>query len=64
MYGHTGPPRRALVIFTPAGAKVGLEVVAEFVRQFQALDAGKAIFDAYDQFLAILGNTEKRTRLE
>ena len=44
--------------------KPPLEVVAEFVQRFQAHDAGKAIFGAYDQFLAILGDQEKRARLE
>jgi predicted nucleotidyltransferase len=44
--------------------KPPLEVVAEFVRHFQAFDAGRSIFDAYDQFLTIIGNAEKRTQLE
>jgi predicted nucleotidyltransferase len=44
--------------------KPPLEVVAQFVLQLQALDAGTAIFDAYDQFLTMLGDEEKRSRLE
>lgn len=41
-----------------------LQVVAEFVQHFRANDAGKAIFDAYDQFLRILNDPAKRERLE
>jgi hypothetical protein len=44
--------------------KAPLDVVAAFALQFNALDAGRAIFSAYDQFLTILGDAEKRARLE
>lgn len=44
--------------------KPPLDVIAEFVQQFQALEAGKAIFDAYDRFLTFLGDKDKRTQLE
>ena len=44
--------------------KPPLHVVAEFVRNFSAHTAGKKIFDAYDQFLTILGDEAKRDRLE
>jgi len=44
--------------------KPPLEVVADFALQFKALEAGKAIFTAYDQFLSILGDVKKRSRLE
>jgi hypothetical protein len=41
-----------------------LEVVAAFALQFNALEAGEAILTAYDQFLTILGDADKRARLE
>jgi hypothetical protein len=44
--------------------KPPLHVVAEFVQNFGANTAGKTIFDAYDQFLTILGDQTKRDRLE
>lgn len=44
--------------------KPPLQVVAELVLYFRAYDAGKAIFDAYDQFLTLLGDSTKRERLE
>ena len=44
--------------------KSPLHVVAEFIQNFRANTAGKVIFDAYDRFLAILGDPAKRDRLE
>jgi hypothetical protein len=44
--------------------KPPLQVVAELVLYFHAHDAGKVIFDAYDQFLTLLGDSTKRARLE
>jgi Putative nucleotidyltransferase DUF294 len=44
--------------------KTPLEVVAAFALQFNALEAGAAIFAAYDQFLAILSDANKREHLE
>jgi hypothetical protein len=44
--------------------KPPLHVVAEFVQQFGANDAGKTIFDAYNQFLTILGDSTRREHLE
>jgi hypothetical protein len=41
-----------------------LEVVAEFALAFQALEAGKTILTAYDQFLTVLGDEERRKHLE
>ncbi len=41
-----------------------LEVVAEFVQHFRAHDAGRAIFDAYNQFLTLLGDPDKRKHLD
>jgi predicted nucleotidyltransferase len=44
--------------------KPPLQVVAEFVQHFGANDVGKTIFDAYNQFLTILGDPTKRERLD
>jgi predicted nucleotidyltransferase len=50
--------------------KPPLHVVAEFVLNFEskdagkAFEAGKAIFDAYDRFLAMLGDTTNRDHLD
>ena len=44
--------------------KPPLHIVAEFVHKLEANEVGKAIFDAYDQFLSILGDPTKRDHLE
>jgi predicted nucleotidyltransferase len=44
--------------------KTPLHVVAEFIQKFDANDAGKRIFDAYDRFLAILNDQGNRTHLQ
>lgn len=50
--------------------KPPLHVLAEFVLNFdskdtaKALDAGKAIFDAYDKFLEVLDNEDNRNHLD
>lgn len=44
--------------------KTPLEVVSAFALQFDAFEAGAAILTAYDRFLAILGDADKRARLE
>jgi hypothetical protein len=44
--------------------KPPLHVVAEFVQRLGATDAGKEIFDSYEQFLTILGDQTKRDHLE
>jgi predicted nucleotidyltransferase len=41
-----------------------LQVLAGLVREFQALEAGRELFGAYDEFLMILADTEQRTELE
>lgn len=41
-----------------------LQVVAEFVQALGAPAAGKPIFDAYDRFLAILEDADKRKHLD
>ncbi len=44
--------------------KPPLHVVAEFVMNFRAKDAGQTIFDAYDKFLTMLGDKAKRDHLD
>jgi len=41
-----------------------LEVLARLVGEFQALDAGRDLFGAYDEFLGILADTDQRAELE
>jgi hypothetical protein len=41
-----------------------LEVLASFASEFDAFETAGDIFDAYDQFLAILREADKRTALE
>jgi len=41
-----------------------LQVVAEFVQHFSAKAAGKTIFDAYNQFLTLLGDQTRREHLD
>jgi predicted nucleotidyltransferase len=41
-----------------------LDVVAELCLEFDAIAAGKKIFDAYERFLAVLDDEEKRKSLE
>lgn len=41
-----------------------LQVVAEFVQHFGANATGKTIFDAYNQFLTLLGDPTRREHLE
>jgi hypothetical protein len=41
-----------------------IEILARTVLAFEAYGAGRSIYRAYDSFLGILGDTEKRNRLE
>jgi predicted nucleotidyltransferase len=41
-----------------------IEILARTIVAFDALEAARSIYGAYDSFLAILGDTEKRDRLE
>jgi predicted nucleotidyltransferase len=41
-----------------------LDVLAEFVLHFDAVDAGRAIFEAYEEFLGVLMDDDRRNRLE
>jgi predicted nucleotidyltransferase len=41
-----------------------LEILAQAAQQFEAAEAGKLIFDAYDEFLGVLRDDAKRARLE
>jgi hypothetical protein len=44
--------------------KTPLQVLADFALQFNAIEASTMIFTAYDQFLMVLSDAEKRARLE